>query len=129
MADYHYLARKATTGEHKRCYKCDRTGHLAVECKVVSDGFGRNAVENNRSVQSVRQGNSIVRAPRNETWNTRLEGSTRTAPRSQTYKQDELDCYKCSRLGHIAINCTNGTNAPRDTFTRSYFANHKKQGI
>ena len=93
MADDYYLGRKEMTGEDKRrCYKCDWTGHLASECKVVRVSIGKNTARNSRSVQDVRHENNIVTAPRNQTWSTRQESSTRTAPQSQTWKQDELRC-------------------------------------
>ena len=79
LADDYYLARKAATGgDKRRCYKCDRTGHLAVECKDVREGFDRGVVEGNRNLQNAKQGNNFSTASRNQTWNTRQEGSTRT---------------------------------------------------
>ena len=81
MADAYYLARKAATGgDKRRCYKCDCTGHLAMECMVVREGFARGGVEGNRNPQNAKQGNNTATASRHQTWNTRQEGSTRTPP-------------------------------------------------
>ena len=85
MADDYYLVKKAATvGDKRRCYKCDRTGHLAVECKVVREGFDRGAVEGNRNLQNAKQGNNTATASRKKLDFTRQEGSTRTPPQGQT---------------------------------------------
>ena len=62
--DYHLNKKAATGGDKRRCYKCDRTGLLVVECKVVREGFDRCAVESNINTQNARQGNNIATASR-----------------------------------------------------------------
>ena len=128
MVDDYYLARKAATGGDKRCYKCDPTVHLAVECKVVREGFDGDAVEGNRNPQNAKRLNHTATASRNQTWNTRQEGSTRTPPRGQTWKQDEPWCYKCNRLGHIAT-CPNSANGSGSAPLRGYLVDDKKKEI
>jgi len=81
--------RKPPVVHQKRCYSCDRIGHLAKDCSA------------NKSENRKEEAKSIVRMDGSK----ELKNKSAADSKAESTELNHVKCYNCGEKGHVTTTC------------------------